>query len=123
VTQVPLGRLVHSEEVADGIVFLGSDEGRFITATSSTSTADTAPTDHVRARKLAPRPKATVSNTFRCQQQDSEDSHYGRSCYLITGALTASVAPRRLPLPKKAQRGRRGPAAARPKARPRSRTS
>src|SRR5438309_9030424 len=31
VTQVPLGRLVHSEEVADGIVFLGSDEGRFIT--------------------------------------------------------------------------------------------
>src|SRR3979411_2407515 len=31
VTQVPLGRLVLSEEVADGIVFLGSDEGRFIT--------------------------------------------------------------------------------------------
>ena len=31
VTQVPLGRLGLSEEVADGIVFLGSDEGRFIT--------------------------------------------------------------------------------------------
>src|ERR1700680_4594030 len=31
VTEVPLGRLVLSEEVADGIVFLGSDEGRFIT--------------------------------------------------------------------------------------------
>src|SRR6202047_1172700 len=31
VTQVPLGRLVLSEEVADGIVFLGSGEGRFIT--------------------------------------------------------------------------------------------
>ena len=31
VAQVPLGRLVLSEEVANGIVFLGSDEGRFIT--------------------------------------------------------------------------------------------
>jgi len=31
VTQVPLGRLGLSEEVADGIVFLGSNEGRFIT--------------------------------------------------------------------------------------------
>src|SRR5258705_2442645 len=30
-TQVPLVRLGLSEEVADGIVFLGSDEGRFIT--------------------------------------------------------------------------------------------
>jgi NAD(P)-dependent dehydrogenase (short-subunit alcohol dehydrogenase family) len=30
-TQVPLGRLGLSEEVADGIVFLGSDEARFIT--------------------------------------------------------------------------------------------
>jgi NAD(P)-dependent dehydrogenase (short-subunit alcohol dehydrogenase family) len=31
VTQVPLGRLGLSEEVADGIVFIGSDEARFIT--------------------------------------------------------------------------------------------
>ena len=31
VSQVPLGRLGHSEEVADGIVFLASDEARFIT--------------------------------------------------------------------------------------------
>jgi len=30
-TQVPLGRLGLSEEVADGIVFIGSDEARFIT--------------------------------------------------------------------------------------------
>ena len=30
-TQVPLGRLGLSEEVADGIVFLGSDEAKFIT--------------------------------------------------------------------------------------------
>jgi NAD(P)-dependent dehydrogenase (short-subunit alcohol dehydrogenase family) len=30
-TQVPLGRLGFSEEVADGIVFLGSDEARFMT--------------------------------------------------------------------------------------------
>ena len=30
-TQVPLGRLGLSEEVAEGIVFLGSDEARFIT--------------------------------------------------------------------------------------------
>src|ERR1700683_4438109 len=30
-TQVPLGRLGLSEEVADGIVFVGSDEARFIT--------------------------------------------------------------------------------------------
>jgi NAD(P)-dependent dehydrogenase (short-subunit alcohol dehydrogenase family) len=30
-SQVPLGRLGHSEEVADGIVFLASDEARFIT--------------------------------------------------------------------------------------------
>src|ERR1700716_1718952 len=30
-TQVPLGRLGLSEEVADGIVFLGSDEARFVT--------------------------------------------------------------------------------------------
>src|ERR1700734_257521 len=30
-TQVPLGRLGLSEEVADGVVFLGSDEARFIT--------------------------------------------------------------------------------------------
>ena len=30
-TQVPLGRLGLSEEVADGIVFLGSDEARFMT--------------------------------------------------------------------------------------------
>ena len=29
--QVPLGRLGLSEEVADGIVFIGSDEARFIT--------------------------------------------------------------------------------------------
>ena len=29
--QVPLGRLGRSEEVADGIVFIGSDEARFIT--------------------------------------------------------------------------------------------
>src|ERR1700720_4353792 len=29
-TQVPLGRLGRSEEVADGIVFIGSDEARFI---------------------------------------------------------------------------------------------
>jgi NAD(P)-dependent dehydrogenase (short-subunit alcohol dehydrogenase family) len=29
--QVPLGRLGLSEEVADGIVFLGSDEARFMT--------------------------------------------------------------------------------------------
>jgi NAD(P)-dependent dehydrogenase (short-subunit alcohol dehydrogenase family) len=29
--QVPLGRLGLSEEVADGIVFLGSNEARFIT--------------------------------------------------------------------------------------------
>jgi len=56
VTQVPLGRLVLSEEVADGIVFLGSDEGRFITVTSSTSTAVTPPTDPVRAQLLRPTP-------------------------------------------------------------------
>ena len=31
VTQVPLGRLGLSEEVADGIVFIASDEARFIT--------------------------------------------------------------------------------------------
>jgi len=31
VTQVPLGRLGLSEEVADGIVFLGSDEAKFVT--------------------------------------------------------------------------------------------
>ena len=31
VGQVPLGRLGLSEEVADGIVFIGSDEARFIT--------------------------------------------------------------------------------------------
>jgi NAD(P)-dependent dehydrogenase (short-subunit alcohol dehydrogenase family) len=31
VTQVPLDRLGLSEEVADGIVFIGSDEARFIT--------------------------------------------------------------------------------------------
>jgi NAD(P)-dependent dehydrogenase (short-subunit alcohol dehydrogenase family) len=31
VKQVPLGRLGLSEEVADGIVFLGSDEARFVT--------------------------------------------------------------------------------------------
>jgi NAD(P)-dependent dehydrogenase (short-subunit alcohol dehydrogenase family) len=31
VTQVPLGRLGLSEEVADGIVFLGSDEAKFMT--------------------------------------------------------------------------------------------
>ena len=30
-TQVPLGRLGRSEEVADGIVFIGSDEARFVT--------------------------------------------------------------------------------------------
>jgi NAD(P)-dependent dehydrogenase (short-subunit alcohol dehydrogenase family) len=30
-TQVPMGRLGLSEEVADGIVFIGSDEARFIT--------------------------------------------------------------------------------------------
>ncbi len=30
-SQVPLGRLGHSEEVADGIVFLASNEARFIT--------------------------------------------------------------------------------------------
>ena len=30
-TQVPLGRLGLSEEVADGIVFIPSDEARFIT--------------------------------------------------------------------------------------------
>ena len=30
-TQVPLGRLGLSEEVADGIVFIASDEARFIT--------------------------------------------------------------------------------------------
>ncbi len=30
-TQVPLGRLGLSEEVADGIVFLGSDEAKFMT--------------------------------------------------------------------------------------------
>jgi NAD(P)-dependent dehydrogenase (short-subunit alcohol dehydrogenase family) len=30
-TQIPLGRLGLSEEVADGIVFIGSDEARFIT--------------------------------------------------------------------------------------------
>jgi NAD(P)-dependent dehydrogenase (short-subunit alcohol dehydrogenase family) len=29
--QVPLGRLGLSEEVADGIVFMGSDEARFVT--------------------------------------------------------------------------------------------
>ena len=33
-------------------------------ATSSTSTVATALTDHVRARRFAPRPKATASNTF-----------------------------------------------------------
>ena len=30
-SRVPLGRLGHSEEVADGIVFIASDEARFIT--------------------------------------------------------------------------------------------
>ena len=30
-TQVPLGRLGFSEEVAEGIVFLGSDEAKFMT--------------------------------------------------------------------------------------------
>jgi len=30
-TQVPLGRLGRSEEVADGIVFIGSEEARFVT--------------------------------------------------------------------------------------------
>ena len=30
-TQVPLGRLGLSEDVADGIVFIASDEARFIT--------------------------------------------------------------------------------------------
>jgi NAD(P)-dependent dehydrogenase (short-subunit alcohol dehydrogenase family) len=30
-TQVPLGRLGLSDEVADGIVFLGSDEAKFMT--------------------------------------------------------------------------------------------
>jgi NAD(P)-dependent dehydrogenase (short-subunit alcohol dehydrogenase family) len=30
-SQVPLGRLGLSEEVAEGIVFLGSDEAKFIT--------------------------------------------------------------------------------------------
>jgi len=64
VTQVPLGRLVLSEEVADGIVSSVRTKAGSSQATSSTSTADTAPTDHVRALKLAPRPKATASNTF-----------------------------------------------------------
>ena len=31
VTGIPMGRLGLSEEVADGIVFIGSDEARFIT--------------------------------------------------------------------------------------------
>jgi NAD(P)-dependent dehydrogenase (short-subunit alcohol dehydrogenase family) len=30
-TEVPLGRLGLSEEVADGIVFMGSDKSKFIT--------------------------------------------------------------------------------------------
>ena len=30
-SRVPLGRLGHSDEVADGIVFIASDEARFIT--------------------------------------------------------------------------------------------
>jgi NAD(P)-dependent dehydrogenase (short-subunit alcohol dehydrogenase family) len=53
VTQVPPGRLGLSEEVADGIVFIASNEASFITATSSTSTAVTARTDPVRATGIA----------------------------------------------------------------------
>jgi Enoyl-(Acyl carrier protein) reductase len=45
--EFPLGRLGHSDEVADGIVFIASDDARFITAMSSTSTVDTASTDPV----------------------------------------------------------------------------
>jgi hypothetical protein len=47
-TQVPLGRLGLSEEVADGIVFVASDEARFITGHVLNATADTAPTDPAR---------------------------------------------------------------------------
>jgi NAD(P)-dependent dehydrogenase (short-subunit alcohol dehydrogenase family) len=51
--EVPLGRLGLSEEVADGIVFIASDEARFVTGHSSTSTAVIPLTDHVRARRRA----------------------------------------------------------------------
>jgi len=44
-TQVPLGRLGLSEEVADGIVFIASTKPGSSRVTSSTSTADTPPTD------------------------------------------------------------------------------
>jgi len=64
VTQVPLGRLVLSEEVADGMCSSVRTKAGFITGTSSTSTADTAPTDHVRARKFAPRRKQRLRISF-----------------------------------------------------------
>jgi NAD(P)-dependent dehydrogenase (short-subunit alcohol dehydrogenase family) len=45
VTGVPMGRLGLSEEVAGSIVFIASDEARFITAACSMSTAVTPPAE------------------------------------------------------------------------------
>lgn len=49
-SQVPLGRLGLSDEVADAIMFIASDQPGSSRGTSSTSMADTAPTDPVRTR-------------------------------------------------------------------------
>src|SRR3984893_3935135 len=56
VTGVPMGRLGLSEEIANAIVFIASDEASFITGHVSTSTAVIPLTDPVRARRFAPRP-------------------------------------------------------------------
>jgi Enoyl-(Acyl carrier protein) reductase len=56
VAGVPMGRLGPSEELANAIVFIASDEASFITGHSSTSTAVTPLTDPVRARRFVPRP-------------------------------------------------------------------
>ena len=56
VTSVPMGRLGLSEEVANAIVFIASDEASFITGHVLNVDGGKRPTDPVRARRFAPRP-------------------------------------------------------------------
>src|SRR5947199_10851337 len=58
VTTVPMDRLGLSEEVANAIVFIASDEASLLHSSRAMSSMSMAasPTDPIRARRFAPRP-------------------------------------------------------------------